>query len=106
MRADQIEAEFAALRVAYAGGLLLLEAPNAVALIRRAAEERVAVLGVNCLLLTEHETREPIDQIADYSSAVRNGHGCWEDAVRHVANRVAGGYVFEVVLDDAPERAP
>jgi hypothetical protein len=105
VKADLLEAEFDGRRVRYQGSLLLLEGSDAIALIRRAAEEGVPILGVNCLILSDDGTREPIDQIADYSAAVGQGHGCWEAAEAHVAARLSGVYVFEIVLGDDPVEA-
>ena len=102
MKAEMLEAEFSGRRVPYHGHLLRLKGSDAIALIERAAEEGVPVLGVNCLILSDDGTREPIDQIADYSAAVREGHGCWEPAEAHVASRMSGDYVFEILLGDDP----
>jgi hypothetical protein len=105
VKADLLEGEFSGKRVPYQGGLLLLEGPDAIALVRRATEEGVPILGVNCLILSDNGTREPSDQIADYSPSVREGHGCWEAAEAHIATRIPGPYVFEVVLGDDPVEA-
>ena len=105
MKAERLEGEFRPRAVPYAGGLLLLRSRDAIELVRRAAGERVPILGVNCLIVSPGRTEEPIDQIADYSPAVGTGHGCWEQAEAHIAARTPGPYVFEVILGDDPVAA-
>ena len=105
MKAERLDAEFRPRRVTYVGGLVLLHAHDAIALVRRAADEGVPILGVNCLIVSPGSAEEPIDQIADFSAAVGAGHGCWEDAEAHIAARALGPYVFEVTLGDDPVEA-
>ena len=47
MKAARLQTEFAPRGVPNSGGLLLLRAPDAIALVNRAAEEGVPILGVD-----------------------------------------------------------
>ena len=100
MTGEELEAEFAARAVPYAGGLLILQPDDALALIRRAEAERIAVLGVDGFVLTERETRSPLEHLADFSGAVARGEGCWETATRFIEQRGDLGLSFEVVLGE------
>jgi hypothetical protein len=105
VKAERLEAEFRSRAISYPGRSLLLEASDAIALVRRAAEEGVPILGVNCLIVSADRTEEPIDQIADYSAAVAQGHGCWEEAEAHIIARRNGPYVFALALGGDPVEA-
>ena len=105
MKAERLEAEFRPRAVAYSGGMLLLRSADAIDLVRRAADEGVPILRVNCLIVSPGRMEEPVDQIADFSASVAQGHGCWEDAERHIAARTPGPYVFELTLGDDPLEA-
>ena len=100
MTGKELEAEFAARIVPNAGGLLILQPDDALALIRRAEAERIVDLGVDGFVLTEHETRSPLEHLADFSSAVARGEGCWETATRFIEQRGDLGLTFEVVLGE------
>ena len=105
MKAERLQKEFAPRGVPHSGGLLLLRAPDAIALVNRAAEEGVPILGVDGFVITPVSTESPIEHIADYSSAVAQGHGCWEDAESFIRARAATGMVFELTLGDDPVAA-
>ena len=105
MKAERLQAEFAPRRVPHPDGLLLLRAPDAVALVNRAAEEGVPILGVDGFVITPVSTESPIEHIADYASAVAQGHGCWEDAESFIRKRAPTGMVFELTLGDDPVAA-
>ena len=105
MKAERLEAEFAPRGVPHAGGLLLLRPDDAIALVNLAADEGVPVLGVDGLHVSEGATMSPVEHVADFSSAVAQGHGCWEDAESFIRARAALGLVFEVALGDDPVEA-
>jgi hypothetical protein len=65
----------------------------------------VPILGVNCLIVAPDRTEEPIDDIADYSSLVASGYGCWAQAESHISARASSSSVFEVTLGDDPLEA-
>ena len=105
MKAERLQSEFAPRGVPYVGGLLLLQPADAVALVNRAAEEGVPVLGVDGLQVTEGSTVSPLEHVADFSKAVAQGHGCWEEAESFIRARANLGLVFEVALGDDPVEA-
>ena len=105
MKAERLRQEFAPRGVPHAGGLLLLRAPDAIALVNRAAEEGVPILGVDGFVVGPASTQSPIEHVADYSSAVAKGHGCWQDAESFIRDRAATGLVFELTLGDDPVEA-
>ena len=105
MNASALESEFESRAVRYAGGLLLLVASDAIELIDRARSERIPVLGVDGLKVGENETVSPLEHIADYSSLVRRGDGCWDAARAFITSRDGLGLVFEVVLGEPLEPA-
>jgi hypothetical protein len=100
MNAEAIEREFAVRAIPYSGGLLLFEAGVALELVERARREGIAVLGVNCLLVTQDSTIEPLEEMSDYSVAVSRGDGSWDSAAAHIAARRKSPFYFEVVLGD------
>ena len=106
MNATELEHEFAPRAVPYSGGLQLLGPDDALALVRRAAEEGVPVLGVDGMLLSERSTESPIEHIADFSAAVARGDGCWGPAASFIAERRGLGLGFEVVLRESDAPAP
>lgn len=105
MKAERLQKEFAPRGVPHSGGLLLLRAPDAIALVNRAAEEGVPILGVEGFVVTSTSTGSPIEHIADYSSAVAVGHGCWQDAESFIRDRASTGLLFELTLGDDPVEA-
>ena len=105
MKADRLRSEFSPRGVPYAGGLLLLRPDDAIALVNRAADEGVPVLGIDGLHVTEGSTVSPVEHVADFSKAVAQGHGCWEDAESFIRARAALGLVFEIALGDDPVEA-
>ncbi len=98
MSAVDIEQEFKSRAVRNAGGLLLLATDDAVALVRRAADARIPILGVDGIFVSERGTESPTEHLADYSAAVASGHGCWSSAEAFIEERRTAGMVFEVVL--------
>ena len=100
MNATQLEREFAGRGVLHAGGLLLLGSDDALALVARAAEERVPVLGIDGMFVAPTGTESPVEHIADYSAAVAAGDGCWQQAAAFIRARASLGLIFEVTLGD------
>jgi hypothetical protein len=105
MKADQLETEFAKHGVPNRGGLLLLSPRDAIALVRRAADEGVPILGVDGLRVTEATTTAPLERLVDFSRRVADGHGCWEEAESFIEARLKSGFVFELTLGDDPLEA-
>lgn len=106
MKARSLETEFRPRAVKYSGGsLLLLKPADAIDLINRAADEGVPILGVDGFLLNERGTQSPLEHLADYSDAVGEGHGCWQNAEQFVRERADNGLLFEVVLGSDPIEA-
>jgi len=105
MKAERLEREFADRAVPGHGGLLLLRPEDALALVSRAAEEGVPILGVDGFLLTESSTESPLEHLADFSSRVADGHGCWQEADAFIQARRNLGLVFELTLGDDPIEA-
>lgn len=98
MTADDLEAEFRSRAASDAGGLLLLTADDAVAMVRRAKEESLRILGIDGIFVRPHETVSPIEHIADFSAATRRGDGCWAQAEGFIRGRDSLGLVFEVTV--------
>ena len=100
MNAAALEAEFASRAIPCDSGLLLLTPDDAIAFVRRARDERIAILGVDGMFATATETVSPLEHIADYTAAVGRGDGCWRIAERFIVDRRELGLVFEVVLGE------
>lgn len=100
MKADDLEAEFAGRAVPDSGGLLLLRATDALALVSRASDEGVPVLGVDGYAKQGAEALP--DDIADYAASVAQGHGCWQQAEAFIRERGRRDMLFEVTLGDDP----
>ena len=104
MKADVLESEFASRGVGL-GGTLLLASTDALALVDRAAEEGVAILGVDGHVAAHGQEESPPGELADFSGAVAEGHGCWAEAAAFIDSRRDLGLVFEVVLGGDPLEA-
>lgn len=102
MKADLIEREFAPRGVKNSAGLLLLRAIDAIELVNQAADEGVPIIGVEGFRVTTAGTESPAEHIADYSTLVAQGHGCWQDAEKFIRERTDSDLVFEIVLGDDP----
>ena len=105
VKAERLRGEFAPRGVLHSRGLLLLRVPDAIDLVNRAAEEGVPIIGVDGFVVTPASTQSPIEHIADYSDAVAQGHGCWQDAESFIQARADTGLVFELTLGDDPVEA-
>ena len=105
MKADMLEREFAPRAIAYESGLLLLRPADAIELVNRAADEGVPILGIEGARASTQGTQSPLEQLADYSAAVANGHGCWEEAETLIRGRGDRGLILEVLLGGDPIEA-
>ncbi|MFL5606608.1 MAG: hypothetical protein ACJ8AD_09200 [Gemmatimonadaceae bacterium] len=105
MKAEMLETEFRVRSVPSSGNLLLLTPTDAIALVRRAADEGVPILGIHGFFMTPESTESPLEHIADFSKAVANGHGCWQEAEAFIRERIATDLVFELTLGDDPVEA-
>jgi hypothetical protein len=105
VKADFLEREFAPRRVPSSGGSLLLRPADAIALVQRAADEGVSILGLDGMHVTEKETSSPLEHLVDFSQGVAAGHGCWAEAEAFIRARQHTGLVFEVTLGPDPLEA-
>lgn len=102
MKADVLTREFADRVVNPNDGRLLLRPSDAIELVDRAAEEGVPIVRVSGLNRTDSAGELPVVREADFSSAVREGHGCWQGADAFIRERSKLGLVFELTLGDDP----
>ena len=101
MKADLLKQEFADERVAAPDDRLLLDGGDALALVSRAAEEGVPIVSVSGVRV---EGGHP-EHAADFSSAVAEGHGCWQEAEAFVREHRGRGVAFELALGGDPIEA-
>ena len=102
MKADNLTREFADRAVRTTDGRLLLRPSDAIELVDRAAEEGVPIVRVHGVARTDSAVALPIVRDADFSSPVREGHGCWHGADAFIRERSKLGLVFELTLGDDP----
>lgn len=95
MTAEELEREFAGRAVPYSGGLMLLRSDDALALVRRAEEGHIPILGVDGIMLSSEGTTAPLEHIADYP---RSATDTWSAARRFIEQRSDAGLVFEITL--------
>jgi len=107
MKADLLKLEFATDAVPDADGRLLLDPGDTIALIDRATEEGVPIVAVRGLADGRAAGRAGAEprEVADFSAAVAEGHGCWQDAEAFIRARRDRGLVFELTLGDDPIEA-
>jgi hypothetical protein len=79
------------------GGVLLLEPSDALAMIERAEQLGVPVLGIDGFRMTETTTQPDMEHSIDLSST---GHGAWHEAGEFISARADRGLMFEVVADE------
>lgn len=104
MKADLLIEEFSRLGARGRDGLLLGPA-DALALVGRAAEEGVPIVGVNGVRADRDRTPSPPGHLADFSAAVAEGHGCWAEADAVIRRERDGSLLFELTLGDDPLEA-
>lgn len=100
MTSTDLLREFTSCAIRDSGGLLLLAPADALALVRRAEQEGLPILGVDGIFLTPRGAVSPIEHIADFSGAVVEGGGSWRCAVEFIEERRDHGLVFEVTLGE------
>jgi hypothetical protein len=100
MGKDDVEAEFQT-RVVWKGGICLLAAGDALDMIERAHEESVPILGIDGFEVVGGSIRPSLNYLADFSSGVQRGDGCWLDAKNFVEEHRSAGLLFEIVLGSA-----
>jgi hypothetical protein len=90
-----IAAEFAS-RGIVRGGILILDAHEALAMIARAREVAVPILGVDGFWITEQTTQPDMG----HSIELGEGASSWTAAEEFVQQRAQTGLMFEVVADE------
>ncbi len=102
MEADSLYREFAGRGVANGGSRLLLRADDAMELVNRSAEAGVPVVEMDAFRVGADVSP---DDVADFSAAVGEGHGCWTDAEVFIREHADRGFAFEITLGDDPINA-
>ena len=102
MKAERLYAQFRSRGVPSQEGVLLLQAADALDLIEEAGDEGVPVVGVDGMRVAADATESPLDQVADFSARVAEGHGCWAEAEAFIRERADQGLAFEITLGDDP----
>jgi hypothetical protein len=99
MTREQLKAEFGPHGVR-AGGILMLRPDEAIALVRRARETHVRVLGLDAFRIGKDFTQPYLEHSTDYS-APSSPHAVdpWTEAERFLAGFRGSPFVFEVVLE-------
>lgn len=105
MKADLLEREFARCAVSDRPRPLMLEPADALALIARATEEGVPIRAIDGVRVRDGRADAPREQRADFSGAVAEGHGCWEDADAFIRARRDLGLAFTLTLGTDPIEA-
>jgi hypothetical protein len=105
MEAESLVREFASRAVPHAAGHLLLEAADAIVMINKAAEAGVPVVRVDGFRSGAEGTAPSAEDVADFSVAAGEGHGCWTEAEEFVRSRMDRGLVFELTLGPDPINA-
>ena len=102
MKAERLYAAFRSRGVPDPGGLLLLQAGDALDLVDEAADEGVPVLGVDGMLVSAEATESPLQYVADFSARAAEGHGCWTEAEAFIREHGERGLVFAITLGEDP----
>lgn len=105
MKAQRLEREFAPKNLRPGFALLLLRADDALALVDRAAEEGVPILALDGFLVTGDEVQPSLENSADFSRFVAEGHGGWQQAAAFIRDRRDRVPAFEVTLGSDPVEA-
>jgi hypothetical protein len=77
------------------GGTLILPPADALAMVKRARELGVPVLGVDGFWITDDTTQPDLGHTIDLGSGTN-----WDEASRFIAERSHLGLMFEVVEDE------
>ena len=105
MKAEMLEREFGPRSAAPSESRLLLAGADALALVDRAAEEGVPIVGIDGFRMAGELVEADRDEVADFAAAVAEGHGCWEEAEAFIRTRSDTGLVFALTLGDDPVEA-
>ena len=101
LKADLLEQEFKVRSIENADGPPRLRPEDAIELVNRAADEGVPIRGIDGFE-PGRDRAGSREHFADFSPAVDQGHGCWEDAEAFIRRRSDLGLVFEIGLGDDP----
>lgn len=105
-KAERLQREFADRSVHRDDGPLLLRPDDALALVSRAADEGVPIVGVLGARGTDTPVALPLERLADYSAGVAQGRGCWQDAEALIRARGGSpGMSFALSLGGDPIEA-
>ena len=102
MKAELLHEEFAPRSLATGAERLLLRPADAVDLIDRAAEEGVPIVRVDRADLPPERGDVALERVADFSAAVAEGHGCWDEAEHVIRSPQEREVAFELTLGDDP----
>ena len=102
MKAEVLTREFADRAVRPNDGRLRLRPADAIELVDRAAEEGVPIVRVTGVVASDSAVELPMVREADFTSPVREGHGCWQGADAFIRERSGSGLVVELTLGDDP----
>src|SRR5256885_185745 len=98
-KARDIVAEFQAKTQRHYG-VLVLSAEDARAMILRAEEEKIRVLGIDAFILRGDSIQPEMEHSVDYSERSTVSDSDWSDAVAFIQKKAPLGFAFEVVLGD------
>ena len=79
------------------GGLLFLRPPDAIAYVRRCAELRVPVLGLDAVRLTSTATQPILEESYDATASGVKGNQTWAVAESFLSSREKMDLYFEVI---------
>ena len=105
MKAELLREEFAPRSLSREPNHLVLRRSDAVDLVSRAAEEGVPIVRVDRADLPPDRDEASLNEIADFSAAVAEGHGCWDVAERAILTAKEHHAAFELTLGDDPIEA-
>jgi hypothetical protein len=80
------------------GGTLIMCPPDAIAMVERARELNVPVLGVDGFWITDETTQPDLEHTLDTGGNPADG---WDEAAQFIAERADLGLMFEVVEDES-----
>ena len=82
-------------------GVVVLSGLDACAMVRRAQQDGVRVLGIDSFLIRNGAIQPFMEHSVDYSIRGFYADSDWDTAVTFIESKVSLGFVFEVVLGDA-----
>ena len=105
MKAQRLEREFARRNVRPGHPSLLLDGDDALALVDRAAEEGVPILGLDGFLVADADVQPLLEHSVDFSRFVAAGHGGWQQAAAFINDRRDRVSAFGITLGSDPVEA-